>query len=377
MTAGDATATVAAARSPGVARRALVIGGTGPSGYAIVEQLLARGDRVTIFHTGRHELEFSAPVEHLHGDPRELDDLRRLLAGREFELTISTSGRIRHVVEVLRGRTAKLVAVSGLPYYRRSRTIATGAGAGDGAAAGQAIHQRSWLPPGTMGVPLPLRETDARVTDPDDRYGWLVVQSEDTVMAAHARGDFDASIVRYTMVYGPHSYIPFEWYLVRRVLDGRRQIALEAGGLMVPQRGYAGNLAHAVLLCAEHPAARGQAYNVGDEQSLSLLDLTLLAGATFGHDWDIVDVPLALSPCGNPFALRQNTLFDLGKIRHELGYRDLLPVEEATRRTLLWLRDHPIARGAPEEAVLGARVFDYAAEDRVIARCRRLQAGQD
>lgn len=350
------------------ARRVLVVGGTGPSGYAIVEQLLARGDAVTIFHTGRHELDFSGPVEHLHGDPRELDDLERLLAGREFEVTISTSGRIRHVVDVLAHRTERLVAVSGLPYYRRSRK-AIGF-----RADAEAIHQRSWLPPGQMGVPLPLRECDPRVEDPADRYGHLVVRSEDAVMEAHARGAFAASIVRYTMVYGPHSYIPFEWFLVRRVLDGRRAIALEAAGMMVPQRGYAQNLANAVLLCAEHPAARGQAYNVGDEQALSLADLTLLVAETLQHEWEMVEVPLALSPCGNPFALRQNTQFDLSKIRHELGYRDVVPVEEATRQAVLWLRDHPPARGGSEELALGPRAFDYAAEDRLIARCRALAA---
>jgi nucleoside-diphosphate-sugar epimerase len=347
-------------------RRSLVVGGTGPSGYAIVERLLARGDEVTIFHTGQHEVEFSGPVEHLHGDPRELDDLQRLLAGRSFELAISTSGRIRFVVETLRGRIGKLIAVSGLPYYRRSRKVR-------GSHLEQhAIHQRSFLPAGEMGIPLPIRETDERVTDPEDRYGHLVVRSEDVVMEAHRRGDFDATLVRYTMVYGRHAYIPFEWYLVRRILDRRPVIALEAAGLMVPQRGYAGNLAEAVLLCSEHPAASGQAYNVGDERSLSVFDLTVLAAETLGHEWEIVEVPMCLSPCKNPFALRQNTLFDMSKIRYELGYRDVLPVEQATREFLLWLRDNPIGRDSPEERVLGEGIFDYEAEDRVIELCRAL-----
>lgn len=347
-------------------RRALVIGGTGPSGFAIVERLLANGDEVTIFHTGNHEIDFSGPVEHLHGDPREEADLQRLLAGREFDLCVSTSGRIRAVVAVLAKRVDKLVAISGLPYYKRTR-----AKQHDNINPAT-IHQRSNLGAGERAIPLPIREADERVTDPADRYGHLVVRSEDTVMAAHARGDFDATILRYTMVYGPHSYIPFEWYLVRRVLDGRRAIALEGGGLMIPQRGHAENLAEAVMLSASHPAASGQAYNVGDEQSLSVLDLTLLIGEALDHEWDIVEVPLSLSPCKNPFALRQNTLFDMSRIRYELGYRDVKPVEQATREFALWLRDHPIQRGGPEERVLGPEVFDYAAEDRIIEHYRAL-----
>jgi nucleoside-diphosphate-sugar epimerase len=271
-------------------------------------------------------------------------------------------------VATLRGRVGKLVAVSGLPYYRRSRKPR-------GPAPEQrAIHQRSHLAVGEMGMPLPIRESDPRVTDPDDRYGYLVARGEDAVMEAHRRGDFDATIVRYTMVYGKYSYVPFEWFLVRRVLDGRCAIALEAGGVMVPQRGYAGNLAEAVLLCSDHPKASGQAYNVGDEQSLSLLDLTMLVAQVLDHDWEIVEVPLRMSPCRNPFALRQNTLFDLSKIRCELGYRDVMPVERATQEYVLWLRDHPIGRGSPEECILGEGIFDYAAEDRVIAQCQALYA---
>ena len=329
------------------ARRCLVIGGTGPSGACIVERLLARGDEVTILHTGRHEIDFCGPVEHLHGDPRELEDLQALIGKRQFDVAVSTSGRIRHVVSVLRGKVGRLVAISGLPYYRNSH-----------------------IAPGEIGIPVPIRETDPPEDNPLHTHGFYVYRGEQSVMAAHARGDFDATILRYTMVYGRHTYVPFEWFLVRRVLDGRRVIALEADGLMVPQRGHAANLAEAVMLSLEHPAARGRAYNVGDSQALSLRALTALIAESLGHQWEMVEVPLHHSPCRNPFAMRQNTLFDLSAIRDELGYRDVIDVRTATAEFVRWLHDHPIARGGPEEATLGPLAFDYAAEDRVIALCR-------
>ena len=40
--------------------KALVIGGTGPSGPYIVNGLLERGYDVTILHGGQHEVEFDA-----------------------------------------------------------------------------------------------------------------------------------------------------------------------------------------------------------------------------------------------------------------------------------------------------------------------------
>jgi nucleoside-diphosphate-sugar epimerase len=327
----------------------LVIGGTGPSGSSIVERLLARGDRVTIFHTGAHEIPFTGEVEHIHADPRELEELEAHLSHRRFDVAVSTSGRIRHVVEALRGRVGRLVAISGLPVFR------------------------GWLAgPGEPGIPVPIREDDPKESDPAHKHGYRVHQGEQTVMAAHEAGDFDATIVRYTMVYGPHTYIPFEWFLVRRILDGRRVLALEGDGVMVPQRGYAENLAEAVILAAASPIAAGRSYNVGDEQALSLRTLIDVVAGALGYEWDLVPVPLRLSPCRNPFALRQNTLLDLSRIRSELGYRDVVPVVEATEKTVRWMRDHPIRRGGPEEAALGPFAFDYDAEDRVTKRCRQL-----
>lgn len=325
---------------------ALVIGGTGPSGARIVERLLSADYRVTIVHTGAHEVPFSGPVDHIHADPRSLDELRQALEDHHQDVAVATSGKIRHVVDVLRGRVRRLVAISGLPVYR------------------------GWLAPVEgSGIPVPIRESDAKEQDASE-YGHRVVQGERAVMDAHRRGDFEAAILRYTMVYGPYSYIPFEWFVVRRILDGRRAIALEADGLMVPQRGYADNLALAVMLALEHPAAAGRDYNVGDEQSLSVRSLVQLIADTLGHEWDLVPVPLRHSPCRNPFALRQNTLMDMSRIRSELGYQDARGVVEATQETVRWLVEHPIGRGSPEEARLGSAAFDYATEDATIDRFR-------
>jgi nucleoside-diphosphate-sugar epimerase len=327
-------------------RSVLVVGGTGPTGYAVVRRLLARGDRVTILHTGAHEVDFGGEVEHLHADPASLPGLRGAVAGREFDVAVSTSGRLRHVVTVLAGRVGRLVAVTGLPAYV------------------------GWqVPVGRTGYPLPLREGDPPARPladlPGDKLTAGVRRNERLVAEAEARGAFEAAILRYTMVYGPYAYIPFEWYFVRRVLDGRRALALEGDGLMLPQRGYADNLAEAVLLTMTHPGAAGRTFNVGDEHVLSVAAIAETVADALGHRFDVVPVPLSASPCGNPFALRQNTVFDLGAIR-ALGYRDVLPVGEATRRAARWLAENPVTRGSAEERSLGEHCFDYAREDRAI-----------
>ena len=50
--------------------RALVVGGTGPTGPFLVCGLLHRGYHVTMLHRGTHEIpEIPPEVEHLHADP--------------------------------------------------------------------------------------------------------------------------------------------------------------------------------------------------------------------------------------------------------------------------------------------------------------------
>ena len=54
--------------------RALVVGGTGPTGPFVVNGLRDRGYDVAILHTGNHEVETIPPeVEHIHTDPFDED----------------------------------------------------------------------------------------------------------------------------------------------------------------------------------------------------------------------------------------------------------------------------------------------------------------
>jgi len=121
-----------------------------------------------------------------------------------------------------------------------------------------------------------------------------------------------------------------------------------------------------VLLTMAHPDAAGRTFNVGDEQVLSVAAIAAEIAGALGHTFDVVGVPLSASPCGNPFALRQNTVFDLGAVR-ALGYRDVVGVAEATRRAAVWLAEHPVAPGSAEELSLGRHAFDYDREDRAVA----------
>jgi nucleoside-diphosphate-sugar epimerase len=334
--------------------RALVIGGTGPTGHFIVNGLRRRGYAVAMLHSGRHEVaEIPDDVEHLHTDAFDEGELRAALERRTFDACVATYGRLRVTSRVMAGRCGKFVSVGGGPAYRGY------------------MNPELWQP---RGLPVPTREDAPIVTqESEDAKGWRIARTEEVVFAEHP----SAAHFRYPYVYGPYQLVPREWCVVRRILDGRRFLVLPDGGLTLSQYGYAENLAHAVLLAVDRPeASAGQIYNCGDEEVLTLGQIAELIASALERPLELVSMPWSLAICARPMVAQAHPthrVFDLSKIRTELGYRDVVPAREAMARTARWLAAHPPAPGGPEERAL-EDPFDYAAEDALVASWRKALA---
>ena len=328
--------------------KALVIGGTGPTGPYIVEGLLDRGYEVTIFHSGQHEVEFTRPVEHLHGDPHFRETMEETLGPRTYDLVVFMYGRLRIAAEVLRGRTGRIVAVGGAGGYASAR-------------------DPRW---GPLGQPLAPNEDGVWQDDPDtDKFGYLLHLSEEKLLEAHRAGHYNATVVRPPNMYGPRQLAPEEWCIIRRVLDGRKRMIIADGGLKVEGRIYVENSAQAVLLAVDKPAeSAGKRYNVRDAALHTMRQRIEYVAKILGHEFEFVDMPYALAkPCHPLWKHRQvHRVRDDSRIREELGYHDLVPAEEALPKAVRWLLDHQPKRGGEEEQQIGDP-FDYDAEDALIA----------
>src|SRR5262249_21144634 len=157
-------------------------------------------------------------------------------------------------------------------------------------------------------------------------------------------------------VYGPYQLVPREWIIVRRVLDDRRRIVVADDGLTLHHHGYTENLAHALLLALERPdAARGQLFNVGDEEVLTVRQVVQIVTQALDHELEIVSMPYELAIPARPLLaqpLPTHRVLDLTRLRGVLGYRDRVPARSALAETARWLVEHPVARGGQEERVL-------------------------
>ena len=328
--------------------RALIVGGTGPTGVPLANLFLRHGYDVSILHSGAHPAEFDGPVERIIGSARDGEDLQAKLGGREWDVAVCMYGRLRAQAEVLTGRTGRLVGITGQPVYLGAQ------------------------PPTPEGrIPLPIPEFAPRQYDAKG-YTGKVAAGEDQLFEQHGKGDFEVVIVRYPGVFGPRAPMNHEWAVVKRILDRRPFMILPHDGITYFQRGYADNLARLVFLAATRPEAAGEAFNAGDERVLSSRYVAELIRDELEAEIDFVGVPAEFCRGVFPLAEKSNQMLDMSKARNLLGYRDVVDVETATRRTAAYLRDNP-----PDPADVypaGTGRFDYEREDRILRQWRRAMA---
>jgi nucleoside-diphosphate-sugar epimerase len=338
--------------------RALVVGGTGPTGPLVVAGLHERGYEVTILHTGQHEVELPVPdVRHIHADPHFEEPLREGLGDENFELTVAQYGRLRIVADVLRGRTERLVAIGG----------ATGIFAPD--------DDERW---GGLGKPALFPDTSTLYVseegeDGRHKLGLRMVQAMEQLFDNHAAGAYSATYVGYPVNYGPRTPGPYDWCVVRRLLDGRRTFVLADGGIKLESRVYIENAAHAVLLVVDNPApAAGKRYSVADETQFTMRQRVEFVARHLDRELELVDLPYDVAwPCYPLYRhVREHRLCQSSLIREELGYRDAVPADEALARTIDWLVANPPEPGGELERQVGDP-FDYEREDELVERWRR------
>lgn len=337
--------------------RVLVIGGAGVTGTPIVNGLLKRHCEITVLGRGQRALPFGDKVKTLIADPYAKDSIVPALAGKQFDVAIATYGRLRYVAQGLTGHTTRLISVGG------AAPIYTG--------WGEMTSPNPWET--TQPTPLLLSEDHALASAPtEDRFAQMVRKTEEEVMQLHAAGVFNVTHLRYPLVYGPNNICPAEWCLVRRANEQRRPLITPAGSLTIVSRGFADNMAHAILLAVENPeASAGQIYNLRDDQLLHNHEWVTRVGDLLKHRFDMIDIPFSQLPSGFRAAppqllYRHHGLPSIDKIKQQLGYRDIVSVEEALERTVHFYLRHPVAAGSEAEQNLGDP-FDYDYEDALIA----------
>lgn len=332
-------------------KTALVIGGTGPTGPHVVNGLIDRGYAVTILHSGAHEVEFKTEIEHIHADVHFRETFEAALGDRRWDLVVASYGRLKLAVEVLKGRTGRVVALGGGPLAARD--------------------DPRW---GPMGPAANLDEAAGLQEENPERnkLNYQMAQAEQALFRAHREGHFSATQICYPILYGPRQPAAHDWCIVRRVLDRRRQFIIADGGIKLEARAFAANAAHAVLLAIDQPEiAAGKKYLVSDDGLYSMRQRIEAIARIMGHEFEFVDLPWDLAlPCHVLWRHERGSRFrDTSRIKRELGYADIVEAHSGLQQSVEWLTASPEASIRELEEQLGDP-FDYAREDALIGQWR-------
>ena len=220
------------------------------------------------------------------------------------------------------------------------------------AGVGRVVHLSSIV---TYGFAIDTEadeRTPARVNGTP--YVDTKVNGEAVVLAAHAAGEVEVTVVRPGDVYGPGSR---PWVLIPLDLLRKKQLILPDGGRGIFSPVYVDDLVDGILRAASVPAAAGQIYNLSGGADVPCADYfgrlaalvgvgrvpTLPGGPAVGLAEVIGRLSRAVGVDTEVSAtsvrmLRRRAGYSIAKAREQLGYAPAVDLDEGMRRTGAWLR---------------------------------------
>lgn len=325
--------------------RVLVLGGTKFVGPHVVLHLSEQGHEVTIFHRGETETDLPAGVQHIHGDFANFADyvprLCRLLPEVVLDMVPFREEDARRI-KAFKGIARRAVIISSGDVYR--------------------AFGRIWRTEPGDPDPVPLTEDSPlreKLTNAGLDYNKTAVER-----AVIGDPDLPATILRLPATHGPGDAQHRLFQYIKRMDDGRRAILLdEAYAAWRWARGYVEDAAHAIALAVMDGRAAGRIYNVCYPEAFTEADWVRRIARVAGWEGEVVATPskhLPESLRHDALDFRQQCDVDSSRIRRELRYDEVVPFDEALRRTIEWERANPPEKNDPEE-------FNYAAEDAALS----------
>ncbi|ASO20695.1 nucleoside-diphosphate-sugar epimerase [Actinoalloteichus hoggarensis] len=333
---------------------ALVVGGTGQVGTAMVEELVRAGYSVSSLSRGRTAACWSLPAGEVREIVADREELRAHCDGVDVLIDCVAGGRgDARQLGSLAGSVGAVVALSTAAVYRDDdgNTIETALRGG---------------PPPLLA--RPLRETDPTVSPDGDSYAAGKRALEEELLATEG---LDATILRPGAVHGPHGVFLREWYFVRRALDRRKPVVLAHRGMTPWHTTAVDNLAALARFAAERPGSR--VLNAGESFVPTVRDLVGLVADRLAHGFDEVLLdggPTAEGIGASPWTVcPEGLVLDIGAAA-EWGFTPPREYSDAMGETVDSMIERARAADPRLAPILGGDLFghhDYELEDRWLA----------
>lgn len=334
--------------------KVLAIGATGFIGRHVVPLLVEQGIEVAVLHRGETDADLPDGVRRIRGNRNRLDDakaeLERFAPDVVLDAILYSEQQAQGLVQAFRGNAGRVVALSSADVYRNYDGFR-----GKSTALPDAVPLAEDAP--LRDTRYPYRGSGLPFEQAEDYEKVLVEQ------VLLTEPDLPATVLRLPAVYGPGDAQHRLRSYLQRMVDGRPGILLqEEQAAWRWTRGYVGNVAAAIALAVADARTVRRVFNVGDEPALSEREWVERIGAAAG--WTGRVVAAAASelphPLKQPVDWRYELWTDTSSIREELGYVELIPLDEALERTLEWERSTLDRTESPnygeEDAVLQSKL---------------------
>jgi nucleoside-diphosphate-sugar epimerase len=286
-----------------------------------------------------------AGVKHIYAELANLGTYKGVLRQMQFDAVIhmnAMSGMdARSAIEVFAGYTPRMVVASSQDVY----------------GAFGALLRKQEMEPGH----LPLRE-DSAVRSTFYIHGGTYEKLDVEAAFLEASTAMPVTILRMCATYGPGDPRQRFFAHVKRMEDQRPAILFEASaGNWRWSHGYVENVARAFVLAATKGEAASGVYNVGELKTPTQGERVHALAKAAGWRGQVVMVPRDRCPGHliKDVDYRHDLVVDTSAIRRELGFEEVVSVEEGLKRTVAWQRT--VCPPGTDR-----RQFDYGAEDRVL-----------
>jgi nucleoside-diphosphate-sugar epimerase len=291
--------------------RVLIIGGTRNLGLSLVELLCERGHSVTAFNRGVTSADLPAGVERLYGDRSRKQDLERAIGQRSFDVVIDTTlytgADALAAIEVLKQRTGHYIFISTGQVYLIRKNLSRPFREED--------YDGDLITP-----PAPQHESDYR----NWLYGINKREAEDHLFHAWEKDGFPITSLRAPMINGERDHYGRILGYLRRMQDGGPILLPEDAGLPL-RHVYCPDVARAAVDLAETGRGRGRAFNLSQDETVSLDEFLVMLAELVPAKLQVVRAPrtrleeLKLLPNCSPFSGSWMSGLDNRRSKEELG----------------------------------------------------------
>jgi nucleoside-diphosphate-sugar epimerase len=303
----------------------LIIGGTGLISTAIVEQLLERGDQVTLFNRGLSEARFTAGnegrISTLRGDRSDFAAFEAEMARHSFDAVIDmvafAPAEAESLLRAFRGRARQLVVCSTVCVY---------------------------------GGPMTrLPAADDEPHRPVTAYGRNKSAIEGILLAANDRDGLATTVLRPSFTTGAgHTLagaVMFDDTTLQRLRQGLPVIVHDDG--QTPWAiAHVSDVARGFVAALLNPRAFGQAYHLTSDEHTTWDGVyqAMMQAAGGPRPSPIVHIPTSWLAEAAPrrsvginFIYQYASTFDNSKAARDLGFRTTVPLVETFRRQIAWM----------------------------------------